>query len=304
MYGLGCQSEVSRFELHSDTVSDVQKAHRDSQTYQTCSVSQSTMREQGTQMAKVGLYVTDAADRIVHPRRSYNSSSQWDADRLVQVCLIQRVVRGVFARMRVKRLRKEKAERALQLQIAHESILQSQLSKDAFEVERRANPKTVYDVHLLHSELASWVSGEIARIKAAFDHVECRSTHPEYIAEMQELLAKSIKMRGAIKIFKTRKIEYKPKFFLVRDQLVEVVNEGILARTALYNQLVVEPPVSHNDRKQLLLEALLMVEESRPDLVALLNREMDLLNRNRPLPSMTGLRLRIANMFFKFLHDV
>lgn len=83
----------------------------------------------------------------------------------------------------------------------------------------------------------------------------------------------------------------------------------------LYRSLC-KPLASVNDRLEILLNVKWTVKESLPpnsghaqsslftkDLIDLVDREADLLNRGRPFHSMDSLRTRIANLFLQYIES-
>jgi len=112
--------------------------HREVQTYEYRTRSTMCKRENGTQMAKAGLYIDTAKDRELSPRKPYFSSADKQALILEKCVTVQCHARGMFARRRARQLRKDKHER---LEFERKETERRQLEADLRhkrEVERRA----------------------------------------------------------------------------------------------------------------------------------------------------------------------
>lgn len=278
-----------------------------SQTCEPNSVYTSTMCDQGTQMGKVGVFVSSTADRVICASDKYVTSASVLVERESSAIRIQCNIRACLARVRVKRLRLgllQQTQREAQRIAAQEK---ARLAKAAFETERRIRPRTILDVRLLLTEIDGWVVDEVNKLKDRFkDDNEFRNSLA-YRAEMKKILAESIRRRNRIKLLKSDKIECKRKVIATRAGLVEVINEEEEAQLSLLNRLRAEPPASIPERMTVVEEAQKFLSESfegEEELRSLLSRELELLRHKRPLKTMTGLRLRILNIFKRLLlHD-
>merc|ERR1719161_3334908 len=85
--------------------------HREVQTYEYRTRSTQCKRENGTQMAKAGLYIDSNNDVLMTPRKPYFSSADKASLVLEKCVVIQCHARGMVARRRTRQLRKDKQER-------------------------------------------------------------------------------------------------------------------------------------------------------------------------------------------------
>ena len=278
-----------------------------SQTCEPNSVYTSTMCDQGTQMGKVGVFISSTSDRVVCAGDKYTFSASVLVERERSAIRIQCNIRACLARVRVKRLRLEllqETQREAERIAAKEK---ARFAKAAFETERRIRPRTILDVRLLLTEINGWVVDEVNKLKDRFkDDSEFRNSLA-YRAGLKKILAESIRRRSRIKLLKSDKIECKSKVIATRAGLVEVINEQEEARVSLLNRLRAEPPASISERINVVEEAQKFLSESfegEEELGSLLSRELELLRHKRPLKTMPGLRLRILNIFKRLLlHD-
>jgi hypothetical protein len=79
------------------------KFHRDTQTYYQSTKSIKLKREFGTQMEREGLFIDTRSDKPMTPQLYFNSEL-WDIRRDEAALFIQRIIRGMLARMRAKNL--------------------------------------------------------------------------------------------------------------------------------------------------------------------------------------------------------
>jgi len=110
------------------------------------------MREFGTQMERVGIWIDTRTDKEIQPRM-YFTSEMWEQRREEAALFIQRLVRGWFARKRTNALKKEKEEkRNEQIRLEEEFRRQEEI-KHKKEIERRMHPRTKEDFDILYDEL-------------------------------------------------------------------------------------------------------------------------------------------------------
>merc|ERR1740121_1093879 len=84
--------------------------HREVQTYEYRTRSTQCKKDNGTQMPKAGLFVDTEGDRELEPRRPYFSSADKHALVMEMCVVIQCHARGMFARGRARRVRKQKRD--------------------------------------------------------------------------------------------------------------------------------------------------------------------------------------------------
>merc|ERR1711998_212113 len=173
------------------------------------------------------------------------------------------------------------------------------------------------DFGVLYAELEAWRLNETKRIDEAPDLDE-KTRH----AAMRELLHKETKLLQTIdklkiqahshnrdaKIKKTLESMSRPKVWAQSDGETTTVHTPFTTRAKelmdLYNGLRL-PLLTVDERLDVLLHVKWTVKEFdcnlTRDVVELIDREADMLNRGRSEASLTGLRKRLANLFLQFI---
>ncbi|KAA6401041.1 MAG: putative flagellar associated protein [Streblomastix strix] len=302
--------------------SDILKFSRDAQTVHLSAHTQQTKRESGTQMVKPGLIVEEDGDKIMYPQEYFNSE-QW-ADLLEETALtLQRWTRGWIARKRLKEMKAEQEVRKQEIIARAEVQTQDVDVQRIREIARRTHPTTKEDFDLLYAELQAWMQAETERINAL------GLSEEERLAALAVLLSHETRIIQTIDRLKiTAKVENKekriddmleamsaPKELVLRSSRGlngEKVKASIhtpyttrareladLHKALKLNQLTID------ERLDILLHVKWTVKEFdcqlTREIVDLIDREADLLNRGRPEKSIDGLRERISNLFLQFI---
>lgn len=313
-----CQTDALPRKRANNNRSDepVPRSHRCTQTVKTKSVSQQTLREQGTQMAKPGLAIDNSNDRIYICTGRYFSADQLESLRIEKAIFLQAWIRGCLARKRCKSMHEEKV---LAIQKEKEAIAEQQKKehkKAIREQQRREHPKSQKDFEILYNELEDWRLSETARIKRT------SKTKAERRLGMIEVLRKETKVLQVIDRLKhtaakenqkkhiAKKLEKmaNPKVLKNYDGEVTLVETPFTVRAAelmdLYHSLNTAN-VSVDERLDVLLHVKWTVKEFdcilTRDIVELIDREGDMLNRGRSDRALEGLRKRLANLFLQFI---
>jgi hypothetical protein len=274
-----------------------------------------TTSECGTQMPRGDLLVTHSggSDRIVV------ALPYFSADRLLELqtqkCIrIQALVRGWRARKLAQRYRDERDVEEAALIAEDERRRAIHHKKRQEEVERRVHPRSAADFAVLYNELEAWRLQEAERIRDAADIPES-----ERRLALQELLKKETKLLQTIdrlqlhanaenrtdRIQATLSKMSAPKQWGVRQISVET---PFTARARelkdLYNGLTLAG-VTVDERLDILLHVKWTVKEFNcpltREIVELVDREADLLNRGRKDSTLGNLRRRVANLFLQFV---
>jgi hypothetical protein len=293
-----------------------EKFTRESQTAIEVSRSIQTKRENGTQMDRKDLYLDNKNDREVAPK-AYFSSTEWNELKVKTTIVMQCYWRGYVARCRAHALRKRQEDRRRAIEDEEERQREAARRKHEREVERRMNPRTTEDFEVLYNELENWRQHETRRINENFAGQE-----KERLAELAKLLHKETKLlqtidrlkiganknnRGA-RIKKMLDLMSAPKQWQMSDGDVAEVHTPFTTRAKelmeLYQGLNL-PMLSIDERLDVLLHVKWTVKEFDCNLtrniVELIDREADLLNRGRTEKSLEGLRTRLSNMFLRFI---
>eukprot|EP00435_Cladocopium_sp_Y103_P013687 s1654_g3.t1 len=279
--------------------------HREAQTYEYRTRSTQCKREAGTQMEKVGLYVDQRDDVLMKPRRPYFSSADKAALVLEKCVMIQCHARGMLARRRTRQLRQARQER--------EELEQREAERLQLEADLRHKRE---DFSVLYKELEAWRVNEAARIQnSGFDEATRRAAQYELLRKETKLLQTIDKLKiKAHSQNRDSKIKGKlesmaqPKVWLQTDGETTTVHTPFTTRAKelmdLYSGLRL-PLLTVDERLDVLLHVKWTVKEFdcnlTREMVDLIDREADMLNRGRPEKSFAGLRKRLANLFLQFI---
>ena len=299
----------------SDLEPSVEKYCRETQTKYVASRKQQTIREQSTQMAREDYYDDGKEDYDLAPR-PYFDSNQWSKFIEQKTIIIQCYTRGWFARRRAQRLREE-LETRKQFILEQEAKRQQEVQeKRRKEIDRRMHPRSAEDFDILYAELEAWRASETAKIHAA------EMSEDEKQATLAQLLRKETRLLQTIdrlKIVanqenKKKNIHSKldmmsaPKKWQMSDGAIAEVHTPFTIRSRelmeLYNGLNMTS-LSIDERLDVLLHVKWTVKEFDCNLtrqiVDLIDREADMLNRGRSEKSLAGLRQRSASLFLQFV---
>eukprot|EP00439_Symbiodinium_sp_Y106_P011743 s6526_g1.t2 len=278
--------------------------HREAQTYEYRTRSTQCKRDNGTQMDKVGLYLDRRGDKTLEPRRPYFSSADKAALLLEKCVMIQCHARGMLARRRTRQLRQMRQERH---ELARKEAERRQLEADLRhkrEVERRMHPRTFEDFSVLYKELEAWRVNEAARIQnSGFDEATRRAAQHELLRKETKLLQTIDKLKiQAHTSNRDAKIKSKlesmsqPKVWAQGDGETTTVHTPFTTRAKelmdLYSGLRL-PLLTVDERLDVLLHVKWTVKEFdcnlTREMVDLIDREADMLNRGRPEKSFVGM---------------
>eukprot|EP00930_Biecheleria_cincta_P085481 TRINITY_DN74872_c0_g1_i1.p1 TRINITY_DN74872_c0_g1~~TRINITY_DN74872_c0_g1_i1.p1 ORF type:complete len:541 (-),score=126.74 TRINITY_DN74872_c0_g1_i1:180-1748(-) len=290
--------------------------HREAQTYEYRTRSTQSKKDNGTQMEKVGLFIDSTKDVIMEARRPYFSSADKSALLLEKCVIIQCHARGMVARRRTRQMRQARLERQeLEQREAERRQLEADL-RHKREVERRMHPRTFEDFSVLYKELEAWRLNEAKRISnSGFDEATRRAAQRELLHKETKLLQTIDKLKIQAhsqnrdsKIQKKLESMSQPKVWAQNDGETTTVHTPFTTRAKelmdLYSGLRL-PLLTVDERLDVLLHVKWTVKEFdcnlTREIVDLIDREADMLNRGRPEKSFAGLRKRLSNLFLQFL---
>ncbi|DAZ97002.1 TPA: hypothetical protein N0F65_011917 [Lagenidium giganteum] len=294
------------------------RSHRETQTQELLTRSQQTHRESGTQMARKDLVLDNGCDRYV-TAKPYFDSFQLDSLRHDSVLLIQRLWRGYKARTYVYNIREQKRRVIIVTELEAQENAIEDTNHQRREVFRRMHPKTVSDFEVLYNELDKWRQHETRQLQ------EDRSmTEEQRQVALQAILAKETKLLQTIDRLKLtatdanrkQRIESmlhfmaRPKQWQMSDGGVKEVHTPFTIRAKelmdLYHGLKMHLS-SVDERLDVLLHVKWTVQEFAcpltRELIELIDREADMLNRGRKEKSLEGLRKRLSNLFLQFIEN-
>jgi hypothetical protein len=315
--------QSGREYFHSATNTDQfkkdykEKFHREVQSFQFRTRSTIMKREAGSQMDKIGVVLIDPRKDVeIEPRR-YFTSEEWLIEREKAALYIQCCVRRWFSIKRRKELKGIRDENDQKILKRQEELRREEEKKHKAEIERRMHPRTQDDFDILYKELEMWRLKETERIKTS------NILNPdEKHKALEQLLHKETKLLQTIdrlkitanyqnkdqKIEKFLKSMSNPKKWSISDGRKTEVHTPFTTRAKelmdLYNGLKMKH-LSIDERLDVLLHTKWTVKEFdcnlTREIVDLIDREADMLNRGRTEVSLEGLRKRLSNLFLQFI---
>eukprot|EP01038_Epipyxis_sp_PR26KG_P004955 gene4955-6928_t len=290
---------------------------RETQTYETRTLSIQPYRESGTQMERIDLKLDNKRD-VVKYAKSYFTSDELMIVKKAGVIMIQRCWRGYMARCLSEQIRIRNVEFAKQVETQKE--LDAQISKEERfkDMNRRIHPKTNSDFAVLYNELDSWRREEIKKIQTTITEPEERKVAMSALLEneikalqsMQKLKVNASKEMKFEKTQQMLEMMAKPQVWqLSHGEVAQVLTpETQRAKELLdlYNALNTLL-LTTDQRLEILLNVKWTVNEFDTPITReikdLVDREADLLNRGRSMKSMEKLRVRLSNLFLEFIED-
>eukprot|EP00767_Chilomastix_cuspidata_P002828 gnl/Chilomastix_cuspidata/2957.p1 GENE.gnl/Chilomastix_cuspidata/2957~~gnl/Chilomastix_cuspidata/2957.p1 ORF type:complete len:454 (+),score=153.26 gnl/Chilomastix_cuspidata/2957:239-1600(+) len=292
-----------------------EKKTRDTQTAETRQQYIEMPREVGTQPPRPDLLPdADEGRKMVGSAQRYEPSEKYLVRAQRAAVLVQSWWRGILARRVAATLRAERAEEERRLEEERRAEQQRLEEEHEREIERRMHPKTRADFEILYSELAEWVSNQTWEINDA------GLPEPARLAALSLLLDKETKLLQAIDRLKieaahenkaSHRVRFldrmsKPKLWTLSDgSVAETHTPYTLRARDLYDlYTLLETPLPVDDRLECLLRVKSTVREFdcqlTREIVELIDREADLVQRSRPMGALKGLRVRLTNLFFQF----
>lgn len=270
---------------------------RQSQTNIVNSQYQSTCRDASTQMTKRGIFISSSGDKTVIARTMYQSSDAFHALRDLEITKIQCCFRSFVARKKVALIRGHRARtlaRALKQKLKTED---ANLRRAEFVDRRRVCPKTRTDFEINEIEWGKLLRQTGLQIKSSVSEGRMDASLVELKRSFSDIIR-----RGNIVSSKPEAVpQYIVPLWLVNGEVMEVVNEIELKKFEYLGRIFSED-CSPTDRLNLvtgiLNETNFRISEAAR---ALLERERELLLRERPMKSMQGLRRRVYCEWLKFI---
>lgn len=293
-----------------------QKCHRETQTVEQTSTSQQTNREQGTQMERSDLVQDTSSDRVIIPSGSYFDSEQLRQLQEEKIIKIQAWIRGHFAQQEARKLQQEAEmqwQKQQELRMKRERL---QEQRKQTEIFRKTHPKKKEDFEELMGEVEVWRRQETAAIK------ESNLSPEEKQTALKELLNRETKLLSIIERLRQNATKE------VRDDSVSRMLEEMSSSRAfsnseggktlvdtpsikrarelkaLFDQLAAKPK-NVDQRLDILLHVKFTVKEFdcrlTRNIIELIDREGDMLNRGRRQSALSGLRQRLNHKFLEFI---
>ncbi|MEW5311458.1 MAG: hypothetical protein WDW38_003172 [Sanguina aurantia] len=291
------------------------KQTRETQTVKSQSRTQQSKREASTQVARPGMLLNTIYDREVTPG-PYQTADQRDVVVEDSVRTIQRYMRGLFGRRRASHLLQKKVERDSFLREQEVRAQRGAEEHRRKEIERRMAPRTAADFEILFSELEAWRLQETRKIKGAG---LAKEQEAQVLAQLLSKEAKLLQTIDRLKInanhenkdarvARTLSEMAQPKRYELKNGGKVEVHTPFTTRAKELQQLyrgLNLPALSIDERLDVLLHVKWTVKEFdcnlTRELVELIDREADLLNRGRSPSILEGLRKRVTGLFLSFI---
>ena len=185
-------------------------------------------------------------------------------------------------------------------------------------MQERLHPRSSEQFSRLFNELDEWRRSETARIKQLYPPGEERTNamntllmqETRALQGIQRLKAIAGKEQSSLKTRNLLETMARPHRWQMSNGLTASVETPQTLRAAellALHDALGEAIVSVQLRQELLDRVLSVVQVHQSpltsDIIDLIYREKDLLDRNRPLRSMDMLRLRLGTLFLQFIQD-
>ncbi|EQC25789.1 hypothetical protein SDRG_16385 [Saprolegnia diclina VS20] len=288
--------------------------HRETQTRKSVTKSAQTQRESGTQMDRIDVAIDSSLDREVLPKPYFNAE-QLECLRMDSCLILQCHWRAYRARCFVHAIRAKKLDMCNSDEKFANETRVSLAARQRKEIDRRMHPQSHSDFEVLYNELDNWRLFEISSLDVGLSG-EARA------AAMAAILTKETKLLQTIDRLKmsanetNRKARIesmltvlsRPKQWQMSDGQIKPVETPFTIRAKelsdLYHGLKL-PLATVDERLDVLLHVKWTVKEFESaltrELIELIDREADMLNRGRSVKSLEGLRKRISNLFLQFV---
>lgn len=291
------------------------KLSRDTQTVEVITRSAQTLREASTQMERKDLFLDTRRDKVGVPG-AYVTADELDALKAENIVVVQRCWRGFVARRRARALRASREADVAAREAEAEARAREAAERHRAEVERRMHPRTKKDFEVLYNEVEAWRAAETRRIgEEAVSETDKAEQLAEVLAKQTKMLQTIEKLKAtaarenrAVRVDRVLSSMASPKKWEGSDGEVAEVHTPFTTRALelknLYDALATAGlPVQ--DRLDVLLHVKWTVKEFdcglTREIVELLDRESDLLQRGRPEKGLSGLRQRLLNLFLQFI---
>jgi len=281
--------------------------NRETQTYSMVSRSTQNRREYGTQMKRRDIHLDCSNDKFVEPLPYYTSAQLLEKKR-IHGLKIQCVWRGYLARGEAWKRREEIYQKEVQRRTEAEDAEKKGRERQKTEIERRMNPKSVKDFEILYNELETWRLDEHQKIRLAdISPAERKGLVADLLAKETKLLQTidNLKQKALVKgkakrVSKMMSSMAQPKRWEGSNGVALDVNTPFTTRALELKELydgLMTPLLSVEERLDVLLNVKWTVNEFDcalcRDIVDLIDREADLLNRGRAESTLKGLRQRL-----------
>eukprot|EP01138_Halocafeteria_seosinensis_P013710 gb/GECG01014001.1/.p1 GENE.gb/GECG01014001.1/~~gb/GECG01014001.1/.p1 ORF type:complete len:614 (+),score=110.50 gb/GECG01014001.1/:1-1842(+) len=291
---------------------------RETQTVDLVTRSTQTKREASTQMTKPGVFVDSSGDTCIYAKE-YFSANELDKIRAEAALRLQCFWRCYVARRKAQERHDEKMS-------FHRKTREKQIREQTREQERqsehemrRTNPRTKEDFAILYTEVQNWTKTEMEKIQedhslSEEDKAQARADvlekETEMIQRINRLKSQAAKEAKSKHVKKTLKEMSAPKKWEMSDGEIASVHTPFTCRATELRDLYLSleaggEALPINERLDVLLNVKYTVKEFdcglTREIVEIIDREADLLNRNRRQSTMGNMRKRLSNLFLQWI---
>jgi len=319
----GFRNKNTGVEFHNASAQTMQKQRppptaerfcRDTQTCEQKNIRQQTTNTTSTQMTGVGVYVSNAEDKLITPGKYFTADDRL-ALILRNVIILQKYYRRWLAKRYVKKLKEDKAAR---LEWEREEEMRKKKEKEdriKRDYARRINPKTKADFDMLVHCLEKWRQEEMERINSTLEGAERKAAMCMLLDQETELLSAierhkneaNIDNRGK-RIASFLEKAAAPKKWQGHDGKLTYMDTPYTIRAKelrdIYNSINMKY-LTQDERLDVLLTLKHTVKEHdcklTQEIIELIDREADLLMRGVKEGNLTGLRKRISTLFLQYI---
>ncbi|NXS35395.1 IQUB protein, partial [Pomatostomus ruficeps] len=279
-----------------------------------------TRNTTSTQMTKIGLYVSNMTDKIISPRK-YFTAEEYHKRRLEAVIVLQKYFRRWHAVNLVQNLLEQK-----KLRLAREAQEELQKKREKEEklrreYDRKLNPKTKQDFELVYHDLELWMQEEIERTNRTLTGAERKAALCALLEEETELIAcigmhklnanLENQQKAILHLLEFYKLFLKcaqPRRWKAFDgKITEMDTQSTLRGKELLEiyRSISTKDIPKDERAAVLLTLKCTVKEHEckltQEIVALIDREVDLMSREVKECNLEGLRKRICTLFLQYI---
>ncbi|KAL9853445.1 IQ motif and ubiquitin-like domain-containing protein isoform 2-T5 [Geothlypis trichas] len=287
---------------------------RGTQTVVEKNAQQQTRNTTSTQMTKTGLYVSNMTDKLITPGK-YFTAEEYHKRRVEAVIVIQKYFRRWHAAYLVQNL---KEQRRLRLAREAQEELQKKWEKEEKlrrEYEKKLNPKTREDFELLYHDLQLWMQEETERINRTLTGAKRKAALYALLEEETELIAciGMHKLSANLENQQKAILQFlgkcaQPRRWKAFDgKITEMDTQNSLRGKELlkiYHSINIKD-IPKDERISVLLTLKWTVKEHEckltQEIVALIDREIDLISREVKECNLEGLRKRICTLFLQYI---
>ena len=273
-----------------------------------------TSSEKCTQVPRLGLYVLKENDKVLPFSGHYTSAEEMEKQYMFNVMFVQRVCRGWIARKKVAQMREVYSRQKDQEEDDKRLKSEEQYMRKVEEAKRCENPKTKADFDMLYNKLEEWRKNEEEGIQVK-DPRTLNVTRAKLVMQEAKMLSK-ISLNKNIANLEAKENTIRDFLFKASSPHCWSLSDGgtisietpdtlrALELQNLYIRLKCDDVIPEervlvlNDLKDNVLEFDCKLTK---EIVDLIDRETDLMERGVKHSNLQGLRHRIMQLYLQYV---